>query len=264
MNNNLILNAMNNEPSLLDFVFMNFIPFLIGVIVGSVIIYQFSKDRIYSILNVERHNYSEGLKGFFFRYIGLVEKLKERKNHFKDENDKNSNGYSKGSNSNELVQIKKEKDEAEEDHQRLLVVYNELKEKYDRLNKSNDQSVIQPSAQKFTTVQTDKILTTYFSIPQKNGCFKFENGAKGKNDDTFYKIEHQENDFRADLSYVSGDLDVRAIDGVEHYLLPVCEIENIASRENSNRIELVSTGVVIKKEDSWMIEPNNKVKIKFS
>ena len=56
-----------------------------GVIAGGFLIYQYSRSRIYSILAAEKYKYLDDLKQDtgqdlllrkYFRYIGIVEKLK--------------------------------------------------------------------------------------------------------------------------------------------------------------------------------------------
>jgi hypothetical protein len=64
------------------------VAFIGGLVAGALLIYFFSRWKIYSILSVERHKYLHDLKeekeqdiitGKFFRYIGVVMLLKKSK-----------------------------------------------------------------------------------------------------------------------------------------------------------------------------------------
>ena len=69
------------------------IGFLVGIIAGGLLIYQYSKSRIYSILADEKYKYLDDLKQDtgqnlllrkYFRYIGIVAKLKLSKDQKKN------------------------------------------------------------------------------------------------------------------------------------------------------------------------------------
>ena len=64
-------------------------------------------------------------------------------------------------------------------------------------------------------------------------------------------------------SYISGTQDKRAINRLDSYLKPVCDIDNIINAENASKIEVLKNGKVIKIADSWVIDTNHKVKIKL-
>lgn len=104
------------------------------------------------------------------------------------------------------------------------------------------------------------ILTKYFSIPDQNGCFDVNYESDGNK---FYKIEYKEHSHSGQLFYISGELDERAIVGIEHYLSPVCEIKNFSDRVKANKIKLIEPGEVYLSNNKWAINPNKKVKIKL-
>ena len=79
----------------------------------------------------------------------------------------------------------------------------------------------------------------------------------------FYKIEYKKNSDQGDLCFISSDQDKRAINRLDTYLKPVCDIDNIINSETANKIELLRSGKVILINDSWVIDSNQKVKIKL-
>jgi len=56
---------------------------------------------------------------------------------------------------------------------------------------------------------------------------------------------------------------MRALDNIDYYLNPVCDIINISERMNARKISVINSGIVLKIGASWKIEANNKVKIKL-
>ena len=103
----------------------------------------------------------------------------------------------------------------------------------------------------------------YFTIPENDGSFKTTNGKNVKGIDCFYKIELDKDVRKGKLHFISGDYDLRALDNIDYYLNPVCEIENISERKHSRKIKMVNPGTVLLSSDCWKIDIKNKVKIKL-
>ena len=103
----------------------------------------------------------------------------------------------------------------------------------------------------------------FFTIPENDGSFKAANAKNNKEIDCFYKIELEKRGQTGKLEFISGDYDLRALDNIDYYLNPVCEIQNIADRKNARKIQLISHGTIIKSGDNWKIDEKNKVKIKL-
>lgn len=66
---------------------------------------------------------------------------------------------------------------------------------------------------------------------------------------------------RGELHYLSGDLDLKAINNVDYYLLPVCEISNIAGRNSANRVVQDEKGMVALVSGKWIC--NKKIRVKL-
>jgi len=81
--------------------------------------------------------------------------------------------------------------------------------------------------------------------------------------DCYYKIEPDKSGQYGRLYFISGNYDMRALDNIDYYLNPVCEIQNIINRTNARKIVMTATGVVVRRGDHWKVEESNKVKIKL-
>lgn len=258
----------------MEFTLFNLIAFFIGIIIGATIIYQISKDKIENILSEEKSSNHYKDKGFLFKYIALVEVLKNSKGGYLSESKKNCTEY--------IIKINnltKKLEECQLDHDNKLKEHHNIPAKKNTnldnqigekiIPKENDtDSIIHPTTIDKTKPKTEEIknpeTTTYFSIPDTDGSFQFKNGDNKKNNNAFFSIIDKENSDQGTLNYISGELDIRAIDAVDHYLLPVCDIKNIENRDNACQIEMIAPGEVFRKEDQWIIDPDHKVKIKFS
>ena len=107
------------------------------------------------------------------------------------------------------------------------------------------------------------IKTIYFSMPESNGSFKISNGELSNDGKKYFKIEYKESSGQGEILFLSSDRDQRAINRLESYLKPVCEIENILNSRVATKIELIQSGKVSLINDNWVINQNNKIKIKL-
>jgi len=111
----------------------------------------------------------------------------------------------------------------------------------------------------------DKLSTVYFSIPDSEGCFSVEEQKESYDEyENWYKIEHNQNDNIGKLFYIPGIMDLRAIENIDFYLNPVCEIQNIMNRKNVTKIEMLEPGEVYLSGNTWKINKTKPVKIKFA
>lgn len=104
---------------------------------------------------------------------------------------------------------------------------------------------------------------TYFSIPESDGRFIIEKGEQTNDGSKYYKIVYRTDSDEGELLYICGPQDKRAINRLDTYLMPVCDIENIANAESTIKIEVLKNGKVFKITDSWVIDTDHKVKIKL-
>lgn len=230
--------------------------FVLGMSIGGWFVFSISKRKIYSILKVEKKEYLDDLKyidaNFTFKYIGLVSRLRERKEHYKTESEK----------------INKIKLNSLKEQIRILQKENaELKQ----IQKRSDSDIeeIHPLPQKENTREWDinhqeKIIRKlFFSMPENDGRFIIDNGDPSNDGRKYYKIEYLETSEEGELYFISSDRDKRAINRLESYLKPACDIENIINSESATRIDFISPGRVILINNSWVIDSDRKVKIQL-
>lgn len=229
--------------------------FLIGLLLGGSLVFFISKRKIYSILDFEKDKYLHDLRlsgeTFIFKYIGLFYVLKKRKEDYKNEID--------GKNGDKSNILLKEQIET-------------LKRENLKLKQLNDASTkqIQSIDEKKSSTQEWNIekpqktkQKLFFSMPENDGSFIIDNGEPSNDGRKYFRIEFFEDSENGDLFFIPSERDKRAINRLESYLKPVCEIENIANAENATRIEFISPGKVNSRNNRWLIESDNKVKIKL-
>ena len=234
------------------------IGFLPGVIAGGFLIYQYSKSRIYSILTNEKYKYFDDLKQDtgqnlllrkYFRYIGIVAKLKQSKDQKKDIIENNNM---------EIGQLKRQNEKLKTENERNEKALAEQKITADNLASHRDRFNGDPG-KSFRNNKTE----IYFTIPEGDGSFKTVNARNGQDIDCFYKIVPDKGGQKGKLYFIPGDYDLRALDNIDYYLNPVCEIQNISDRTYARKISMTDPGSVIRRGDIWIVEENNKVKIKL-
>jgi hypothetical protein len=231
---------------------------ILGIFAGGFLIYQYSKSRIYSILADEKYKYLDDLKQDagqnlllrkYFRYIGIVAKLKLSKDQKKNIIENNNR---------EIGQLKRQNEKLRAENERNEKVMAEQKIAADIQASARDRFDGDPG-KSFRINKTE----IYFTIPEGDGSFKTVNARNGPDVDCFYKILPDKSGQRGKLYFISGDYDLRALDNIDYYLNPVCEIQNISDRAYARKISMTDPGSVIKLGDIWKIEENNKVKIKL-
>jgi hypothetical protein len=250
--------------------------FLVGVLVGAFLIYLYSQQSIYKILSNERYKYIDDLRNsherFLFTYIGLFSILKKSKDDYKSKTSQNSNNgfqksnnsFQKSDNSFQLEKLNNEIEELKIQKQKLLeenILLGGLidKNKYQSIEPQSTKTEIEQKSSDEVQLSNVK----FFTIPENDGSFKISSGKNNRETDCFYKIEVDKNGQKGKLHFISGDYDSRALDNIDFYLNPVCEIENITKRIHARKIQMKESGNVIMSSDSWKIDINHKVKIKF-
>lgn len=223
---------------------------ILSFFIGFFLCYQIVKTRIYKVFANDLGKYlnSTSHKGLF-SYLSIIGILKSRKEHHKKEE--------------EILKNKVVKLEF-----KLLHKSNQIN-KLPKQNRNATKAIhktdipekpIECDIQK----EDEKISVLYFSIPESDGRFIIEKGELADDGTKYYKIEHKGNSDEGRLFFLCGRQDKRAINRLDSYLRPVCEIDNINYSDNASKIELVNHGLVIKISDSWVIDTNKKVKIKFT
>jgi len=113
---------------------------------------------------------------------------------------------------------------------------------------------------KTSTASRKKI---FFSMPENDGRFIVNNGEPSNDGRKYFRIEYIEGSETGELYYISGDRDKRVINRLESYLKPVCDIDNIINADSATSIEFKTPGKVSLRNDSWVIDSNNKAQIKL-
>jgi len=232
--------------------------FILGIFIGGWLVFIVSKNRIYSILANEKDEYLRDVrssnKSFIFKYVGLFYILKNRKDEYKTKSeDTQSNNSKSNSHLNEVEKLKREKSELNEKISRMEQTAQKADEKPETQN-TQEWEIKQPK-----TV-TRKL---FFSMPESDGRFIVDNGESSNDGRKYFRIEYNEGSETGELFYISGDRDKRAINRLESYLKPACDIENIENADSANNIEFIKSGKVVLINDSWIIDSDNKAKIKL-
>lgn len=227
---------------------------------GALSVYLYSRYSIYSILDKEKNKYLSQLKkdtendllyGKLFKYIGIVKVLKRRKN---DKQEQIIAG-------NKIItQLRDQNEELFEDIELLRKRLNNQRISDENRALSGEVNIGSIPNIRDKRENSSEI---YFTIPESDGSFKIMNAKFAKGVDCFYKINPDKSGKKGILHYISGEYDMRALENIDYYLNPVCEVQNISSRSFAKRIVMIDTGRVIKSNDSWQIEENKKVKVKL-
>lgn len=229
--------------------------FMLGLLLGGSLVFFISKRKIYSILDFEKDKYLHDLrlsgKNFIFKYIGLFYVLKQRKEDYKNKID--------SKNGNKPDVLLKEQIEALKRENLKLKQINDTSTKQtksveDKKSSTNEWDVEKPRKTK------QKL---FFSMPENDGRFIIDNGEPSNDGRKYFRIDFFEDSENGELFFIPSERDKRAINRLESYLKPVCEIENIANAENATHIEFISPGKVIYRNNSWIIESDKRVNIKL-
>lgn len=241
----------------IDLIFI-FLYLICGLFVGSFSIYLYSKLRIYSILSGEKSRYVDDLRNsherYLFKYIGLFAILKKSKDEYKSKS-KDDDFHT------QIGQLNRQISELNVRNTKLLNENIELGEIIERYKGENIEPKSIQAAKKDGDVLTSNAI--YFTIPESDGSFRIANGKNIKEMDCFYKIEVDKSNQKGKLFFISSDFDSRALDNIDYYLNPVCEIENISNRTQAKRINVINNGIVVLTGENWKIDTNNKLKIRL-
>jgi hypothetical protein len=216
---------------------------------GMFLCYYFIKSRIYFFLDDDVKTYKNSIsRSGLFSFLSIIQLLKQRKDDYKDK-------------VTELERTIKdlEKKALQENVSTGKVISNSVNT--EKTNGSTENTVKSVEWDLSKGGSNKSLL--YFSIPENDGRFIFDKGEQTNDGSKYYKVEYSNSSDEGNLFYISGTQDKRAINRLDSYLKPVCDIDNISNAESATKIELLKHGKVIKKADSWVIDTNLKVKIKL-
>ena len=235
-----VLKSQNWEFVLL----IGFLSFIIGMIITFFLI----KSRIYYLLDDDKETYKNSVQLGLFSFLSMVSLLKKRKDDYKN----------KVRELLSTIEKLEKKSKPENDITTKTSIDNVDTEKL-KVNTDDSAKSIEWDISK----EVGNTSISYFSIPENDGRFIIEKGEQINDGSKYYKIEHRNNSDEGSLFYINSNQDKRAINRLDSYLKPVCDVDNIINAESASKIEVLKYGKVIKIADSWVIDTNHKVKIKL-
>ena len=247
----------NNKSTFRNILISKIIYFLIGLILGVLIMYLYSSQRIYKILKNEREHYNENInkrdKSYIFNYIQLVDQLKVSKDNKKRDIDRLKN---------ELMTTRNNTNEQSISLDEIVQVNNiNSDEKINKIEKPEERG---PKEIFWDIAEEEKNKTTefFFSIPFENGTFLDLHKSETKEHNSFYMIRLIGHNL-GELHFLTGEYDKTALDDISGYLTSVCTIENIDKRFSANRIIMKAPGEISLSNGVWKINLNKKVKVEL-
>jgi len=129
---------------------------------------------------------------------------------------------------------------------------------------SNKQSTTPsaPSGKELNKVNCkNEPVSLFFTIPEADGSFYGEKGELVQDERKYFRISPVAGTDRGELFFISGSFDQKAIDNIDYYLFPVCEVENTSRRESASRIVQVVPGSVICSSGKWKVDKKVTVKL---
>lgn len=223
---------------------IGFLSFLIGMFMAFFII----KSRIYYLLDGDKETYKNSVQRGLFSFLSIVSLLKKRKDDYK-------NRYAELLNKIEKLEKKPKSENDTASNTNLNnVEIEQLKVNTDDSTKSIKWDISEEAGNKSIS---------YFSIPENDGRFIIDKGEQTNDGSKFYKIVCRVNSDEGDLFYLNGPQDKRAINRLDSYLKPVCDIDNITNAEGASKIKVLKNGKVNKIADSWVIDTNHKIQIQL-
>jgi hypothetical protein len=240
---------------------------LISFIIGCLAVYLLSQLYIHKVLKREKKSYRneirQSVRFWYLKPFPILEVLKKRKDLYREKLDEMENSL------RELSRKLEKSDHALIIHQSGLDALE--KENLRLRNLTNNSDVLQKSyssdhnrndGKKHLKVNLRSGRSTlFFTIPEADGSFYAEKGEPDPDGRKFYRIISAANDETGELHFISGQYDQKAIENIDYYLIPVCEVENISLRNNASKIIQKEAGRVVKISDKWVTDKKIKVKL---
>ena len=221
--------------------------FIIGFFVGRIFVLRKAKREIDNVLNNKTN-----IEDLGYSFSKKVYKLKQKKSDLEKSNRHKITD-------NNLVESLKE------ENVRLKNENSEFKRKVTQLEnvtRKPDKEIEANNTQEWEIKQPNT-LKLFFSMPENDGSFLVDNGESSNDGRKYFRLEYIDGSETGDLYFIPGDRDKRAINMLESYLKPACDIENIENADSATNIEFKNPGKVSLKNDSWVIDTDNKVRIKL-
>jgi len=239
---------------------MTWLYYVTAFIAGGFIAYMAGLVYIRLVLKKEKKAYKKEMKHVvkfrYFKPYPLIEVLKKHKDQY-------SNNEVKLDAT--LTEIKRKLEKGiliqKELRNRIDSLENENRELRNRLkNAGNQQKNLGVSSSEGASGKSSAP-SFFFSIPEADGSFYPEKGVTVRDDRKYYWIVPDRVGNSGELNFISGSYDLKAIENIDFYVIPVCEVENISERNNASRIVQKEAGRVNKIAGRWVTDKKIKVKL---
>jgi hypothetical protein len=219
---------------------------LLSFFVGAFLCFYIIRSKIYQIMDEDLDKYKNIIQeSGAFTFLSMVKLLKKRKNEYKKKVEEFEIKYP------DTQKTPKSEDNI------VISASNENDSNVKNIEETNN------TVEWNITNDSNNQKGLFFTIPDGEGKFEVSDGKSQNDGNCFYRIENKPNSNQAILSYISNEKDKRAIENIENYLLPVCDIENFSDRRNASKVHMKVSGIVKLNNGIWVIDPNHKVKIKL-
>lgn len=101
----------------------------------------------------------------------------------------------------------------------------------------------------------------YYSSPNANGEFDRSHAKKTRTDDCFYKIVWKSSETKGELELLEKKDYSRLLAYRTDCLYPVCDV--VSNKSNGQIITMVLKGYVRMRENKWLVESEDKIKIRI-
>jgi hypothetical protein len=232
-------------------------------LLGAIMAYWIAGARIRFILKRERQSSPKAsVREWWqrhFRFLLLVGELKKQSEHFRLERE------------NLIHSLREEKMLAESNRQKIASLQTRLAERERRVREL--ERIISVPAGKTVEgkskstggrepeLQRSARSSFYFGLPDNEGNFSVENGVTAPDERKIYRIVTDREGETGELHFISGQSDLKAIDNIDYYLIPVCEVENIRDRNSATRIFQKEPGKVVRISGKWVTDRKIKIKL---
>jgi hypothetical protein len=240
---------------------------LISFVTGCLATYLLSLLYLHKVLKREKRAYGkemiQSVRFWYLKPFPIVEVLKKHKDLYGEKLDKMENSF------RELSRKLGKTDQAFKNHQSRVEALE--KENLRLRNQAKNSGGLQkPDLTDHHRSDSKKHLKVnirtgsssfFFSIPETDGTFNAEKGDSVQDDRKFYKIIAAADQETGELHFISGQYDQKAIENIDYYVIPVCEVENISQRSNASRVFQKEAGRVTKVSGKWVTDKKIKVKL---
>jgi hypothetical protein len=246
---------------------MIWLNYLVSFLAGGLVTWLLARFYVLRILKREKNAYKKEMKHsvrfWFLKPFPMIEVLKKHKDIYRIKEDKLDISLRETSRKLEktVQQLKAQQNRAEALEKENLKLRNLVKS-FGNNPKSSTQEITRDENKKQPGGNhRNRSVSLYFSIPEADGFFYAEKGEPVLDDRKFYRIIFSGESEKGEIHFVSGQYDRKAIENIDYYLFPVCEVENVAQRNNASMVIQKEAGSVIKVSGKWIIDKKITVKL---